>query len=541
MTPRGGGRCKSIFQHREFNPGRMGSGSECTNAGLPGWNHTHAGIAGEVDHDSTMHRLILAGTCLLSVALAISGHTVFGQSQQRGGSSSSSSNSYGSSSSSHGSSSTTRSTSSNSYGTSSSSYGTSSSSYGTSSNTYGSSRNTYRTSRRTYGSSSGSQTRRSSSTSQRRARRLKERSESRLYLPVVLVGRVIIEGGARPPEPVVVWIDCGSRSLPQAYTDRRGRFSFQPGCNPVPAKSDASVRSAFFGGPAGSLLGAGRGGVSLSRCWLHAELPGYRSTRLWLGMSRQMSRNSVGTIVLRPIKGTSGDPVSLTTLTAPTRARKAYEKGAKALRSVDEPDYATAIPLLERAVELHPQFAAAWEALGRARLGLGERESARRAFKHAVVIDGRFLKPYPALIEMAAEERDWNELELLTDSYLAMSPGSMKFRFYSGFAALKNGKLSKAELMVEMLENAGEIDRWPMSYLVLAEVHGRRGEFEQAAKLYDSYLRTNPNGQYSEVVKRTLYDWRELQVIDPADVKLPTAPQAVRIPIASSASAAVAP
>ncbi len=254
-----------------------------------------------------------------------------------------------------------------------------------------------------------------------------------------------------------------------------------------------------------------------------------------------MNRNNVGTIVLRPINGASGDPVSLTTLTAPTRARKAYEKGAKALRSVDEPDYATAIPLLERALELHPEFAAAWEALGRARQGLGETASAREAFERSVEIDDRFLKPYLPLIEMAIAKKDWTELEPLTDRYLAMSPGNMKLRLYNSFAALKNGKSSKAEAMVEMIGNAGEMDNWPMSFLILAEVRSRRGEFEEAAKLYEMYLRTLPYGQYSEVVKRTLYDWRELQVIDPADVKLPTAPQAVRIPIASSASAAVAP
>ena len=471
-----------------------------------------------------MRRLTFAGTCLFTVTLVISGHTVFGQSQQRGGSSSPSDNSYGGSSSSYGNSSTSRSTSSSSYGTSTSSYGTSSSSYSTSSNTYGSSSNTYGTSGHTYGSPSGSQIRRSSSTSQRRSRSLKERSESRLYLPIILAGRVIIEGGARPPEPVVVWIDCGSRSLPQAYTDKRGRFLFQPGCNPVPAKSDASVRSAFFGGPAGSALGAGRGGVSLSNCRLHAELPGYRSTRLWLGMSRQMSRNNVGTIVLSPSKGASGDPVSLTTLTAPTRARKVYEKGAKALRSVDEPDYATAIPLLERAVELHPEFAAAWEALGRARQGVGETASAREAFERSVDIDDRFLKPHLPLIEMAVARKDWTELEPLTDRYLAMSPGNMKLRLYNSFAALKNGKSSKAEAMVEMIGNAGEMDKLPMSYLVLAEVRSRLGEFEEAAKLYEIYLRTLPYGQYSKAVRRTLYDWRELQVIDPADVRLSTTP-----------------
>lgn len=475
-----------------------------------------------------------AGVCLLSVALAIAAHAAFGQSQQRGSSSSSSSNAYGSSSSSYGSSSNSRSTSSNSYGTSSSSYGTSSNSYGTS-------RNTYRTSRRTYGSSSDSQSRGSSTTSQRRARWLVERSASRLYLPIILAGRVIIEGGAPPPEPVVVWIVCGSQSLPQAYTDRKGRFSFQPGCNRVPAMSDASVRTAFFGGQAGNPLGLGRGGMTLSDCWLYAELPGYQSTRLWLGMSSPLIRNSVGTIVLSPFKGASGASVSLTTLTAPKRARKAYENGARALRSVEEPDYATAIPFLERAVELHPEFAAAWEALGRARQGLGEMARAREAFERSVEIDNRFLKPYLPLIDMAVTEKDWSALELLTDRYLAMSPGSLKIRLFNSFAALKTGNASKAEAMAEMINNAGALDKWPMSYLILAEVHSRRGEFNEAAKLYKIYLRTLPSGQYSEAVKRTLYEWGELQVIDPADVEIPATPQAVRMPIASSAAAEAAP
>ena len=480
-----------------------------------------------------MRRLTSAGTCLLSVALAIPGHAVFGQSQQRGGSSSSSSSSYGGSSSSHGSSSTTRSTSSSSYGTSSSSYGTSSSSYGTSSNSYGTSRNTY-------GSSSGSQRRQSTSSYGRSEPRFRDRSVNRLYLPIILAGKVIVEGEEGLPEPVVIRVSCGGGSLPQVYTDRRGRFSFQPSCNPVLAMSDASARMAFFGTP-GARIGAGRGRMNLSHCWLYAELPGYRSSEIWLGMSRPMRMSKVGTIVLSRIDGASGDPVSLTTLTAPKRARKAFEKGAKLLRSVEEPDYARAIPFLERAVELHPEFAAAWEALGRARLGIGDRESAREAFQRAVEIDGQFLKPYLALIDMAVEDKDWTELEALTDRYLRMSPGSMKLRLFNSFAALKNGKSSKAKAMAEMIENAGELDDWPMTYLILAEVYTDSGEFTEAAKLYEAYLSTLPEGPYSEQIKRTLYDWSELRVIDPIDLELSAILQAAPMTLASPASKEVAP
>ena len=366
---------------------------------------------------------------------------------------------------------------------------------------------------------------------------IKQRSANRLYLPIILAGKVIIEGAEGLPEPVVIRMGCGTQSLPQIYTDRRGRFSFQPSCNPVLAVSDASARTAFFGTPGAPML-VGRGGLNLSHCWLYAEFPGHRSDRLWLGMTRPMSHVKVGTITLRRIGGTTGDSVSLTTLTAPKKARKAYEKAARALRSVEEPNYAKAIPLLERAVELHPEFAAAWEALGRARQGLGDTGSAREAFERSIEIDDRFLKPYPPLIAMAVADKDWTELESLTDRYLAMSPGSMEFRFYNSFAALETGNLSKAELMLEMIENAGEMGNWPLSYLVLAEVHTVRGEFKQAAMLYGTYLSTFPNGQYSEHVRRTLYDWSELQIIDPVDLELSTIPQSAQTTVASSASAA---
>lgn len=281
--------------------------------------------------------------------------------------------------------------------------------------------------------------------------------------------------------------------------------------------------------------------MNLSHCWLYAELPGYRSSEVWLGMSRGMTLSKVGTIVLSPIEGASGGPVSFTTLTAPKQAKKAYERGAKALRSVEEPDHARAIPFLERAVEVHPEFAAAWEALGRARLGLGERAGAREAFERAVEIDDRFLKPYVALTEMAVEEKDWIELESLTDRYLAMSPGSMKMRLFNSFAALKSGKSSKAKAMAEMIENAGEMDDWPMTYLILAEVYTDWGEFKEAAKLYEAYLSTLPDGQYSEQIKRTLYDWSELRVIEPVGFEISIASKAAHTPVGSSASEAVAP
>ncbi len=457
----------------------------------------------------------LATACFLMVALAAAG-----QSQERqssSGGSSTSSSSYGNSSSTYGTSSSTR-------GTSTSTHGTSTSTYGTSSNTYGTSSNTYGTSSNTYGNSSGSQTRRSTRSTPLAQPRMRERSRNRLYLPIIVVGRVVVEGAERPPESVVIRMSCGGASIPQDYTDRRGRFSFQPGCNPVMAMSDASARGVFFGGPGGG-MSSSRGMLNLSHCWLFVDLPGYRSNHVGLQFVRPMDRNAVGPIVLTRIEGSTGSTVSVTTLEAPKNAKKAYNKGLKALRSVEEPDYQKAVSHLERAVEFHPEFAAAWEALGRARMGLADEEGARKAFSRSIHSDPWFLQPYVPLIDMATERHEWTELESLADRYLALSPGSMRIRYLNGVAAVSLGKMSKAESMIRMIKNAGEMNIWSESYVILAAVHSSRAEFEEAAKHYEAYLKLSPTGETADQVKRILYDWRTLQVIDEDGVKLSVVPQ----------------
>jgi len=151
-----------------------------------------------------------------------------------------------------------------------------------------------------------------------------------LGTPVYLHGRVVTDAGEPPPERVVVKLNCGARSTPQDYTDRKGRFSFQPGGNQSLIFTDASVSRTRTAGRSSGLTVGSTGSANLSHCHLEAELTGYRSDRLSLGMFR-MGSNDVGLIVLHRLEGLIGDTVSVTTLAAPTSAQKAYRNGLKAL------------------------------------------------------------------------------------------------------------------------------------------------------------------------------------------------------------------
>ena len=446
------------------------------------------------------------------VAVVLAASVLSGQ--QRGGSSSS--NSYGSSSNTRSSSSSGSST----YGSSSNTYGTSSSSYGTSSNTYGSSPNTY-------GSSSNSRI--STSVSRDPLAGFRTRSPGRLYLPILLRGRITVAGGEPAPDGVPVMLSCGGTAIPQGYTNRRGRYSFQPGCRPIAGMADASVRYGYFGQSA-----SGLGLFSLQHCWLYADVPGYRSSHVMLGAHMAGSVRKLDPIILERLGKVDGHSVSVTTLMAPKNAMRAYKRGRKALESIDKPDPEKAASLLEEAIKAYPQFAAAWEALGRARSALGELDGAHEAFKESIAADSMFLPPYESIIDLAYSREDWAELEHWSDRYLQRSPASAKSQLMSGYAALKLGNLSKAESRINWIKANSEMDTWPTSYFVLGSVYEARSEFEEAAKLYRSYLKVDDDSEFAKTIQRTLREWTARRLIVPEEASSPS--EARALPVKSSNS-----
>lgn len=345
----------------------------------------------------------------------------------------------------------------------------------------------------------------------------------RLGQPIYLSGRVVLANGEAPHEPVRIVLSCGGRAIPQVYTDSNGRFNFQPQCRPLLALADASIRGFWPYYPIVQGLTTTTGTASLLGCYLFAELPAYRSVRVRLGRVRALRRNEVGLVVLQPLRGSIGHSVSAATLAAPPKAKRAYWNGIKALRKTQSFDKAA--KLLERAVELYPEHAQAWAALGEALAALGDSEGAREAFERSIEADPKLLQPYDAMMQIANDQRDWEQLDALAAKYLALAPGSSRVRFYSALAALNLNELERTESIVKQMEELGETDEWPLGYIVMAIVYERRADFESAADYYEKYIEISVDAETSRMARRAIYDWGELQVIEPRHVKLAQAAQ----------------
>lgn len=230
--------------------------------------------------------------------------------------------------------------------------------------------------------------------------------------PVWIAGSVVLSEGTSPPMPVLIEMVCRGQTFPQGRTDRGSFFAFsiEPGryLAPFHASQRGPAPSTFFDDRDdgqqepdavrqepddwGQDVGDWQqqfpdpDDLLLAGCYLRAVLDGYVSSEIELS---SRTAGGIVTLVLTRSTGHVPETISVTSLKAPAKARRAYEK---ALKQIGRRDYANAARQLTRAVRLYPDYADAWYQLGVARQALGEIEEARKCFEKGLVNDGKPVK-----------------------------------------------------------------------------------------------------------------------------------------------------
>ena len=195
--------------------------------------------------------------------------------------------------------------------------------------------------------------------------------------PIFLSGRVMMEDGTSPTEPMVIETVCNGVGHSEGYTDAKGFFAIELGANRgvIQDASEFSVSNSnptLGGGGAANTnpaFSSAMGGGSERKymgCDLQVKAAGYRSQAVPLAGRRPMDDPNVGTILLHRLgKTEEGLTISAVSLAAPKDAKKAYDKGMDALK---KKKYADAQASFEKAVELYPKYSVAWYELGRLRI-----------------------------------------------------------------------------------------------------------------------------------------------------------------------------
>jgi tetratricopeptide (TPR) repeat protein len=334
-----------------------------------------------------------------------------------------------------------------------------------------------------------------------------------------LTGRVVLNDGGVPPGVVAVESVCNGVSYVSAQTNRNGDFSFRVAraVNPVLQSASVSREDGSIGSPRGgggapaaaqqddaaasassqSATPAATTGRRLATsdplrsCELRFHLAGYRANAIQLSGRKPADGPDLGLIVMRPLAVGGGDTVSLTSLAAPAAARKAFERGKKAVR---EHKPAAARETLSKAVEIYPKFAEAWTELGTLEGNERRYAEAQRAYAAAIAADARFAEPRLRLATLQARERQWAALVETTAQAIKLDGNHQAQAYYLNAVAHYNS--GNPEAAEKSARAAGQLDlnhEFPRSWWLLGTILAQRGDVQEAAGALRQFLAFAPN------------------------------------------------
>ena len=359
-----------------------------------------------------------------------------------------------------------------------------------------------------------------------------------LQRPLFLSGKIVMEDGGEPTEPVKVELICESTVLQQVFAGGDGTFSFliETGRNARNATRplDASISSTAaaqlegglsFGMGSGDTrldsAGSGRAGsLSISSCEVQARLAGFESEKIILGPRRAPDNPDLGVIVLYSRDRATSATISLTTLAAPKEAKKAYEKALKELGKKEiKLDEVT--EELEKAVKSYPEFAAAWHLLGEVSLELKDRPAARESFLAAVAADPKYASPLISLAMLELEEENWEEAAQLSRQALELDFQLIRAHFFNALASSSLGQLAAAEESVLQVQGSRRAQDYPLAHYILGWIMSQKGNFHSAAAEFRRFLEIAPTAEIAEELTVQLAQWEDLGLIPDGESSVP--------------------
>lgn len=329
--------------------------------------------------------------------------------------------------------------------------------------------------------------------------------------PLFIAGHVIIEGGARLPEPVAIERVCNGMSRREGYTDFKGQFQLQIGQN-VGFQDASESDSRFPPGPGLPVpQSSTRQSLDLQGCELRAVLAGFQSSTVRLqpnlGDSFQLD---VGTIVLKRLGNVQGSSISATSMSAPKDARKAFEKGSKEFFADKLPQ---AQKELEKAVRIYPRFAEAWSRLGDVEHREQNLTAAHEAYEQALKADPRFVNPLFGLALLAITEKNWQQAAQLTAQLTSLNPYAFPAAgFYNAAANYNLGNYQAAEDSAKKFKAGDTQHLHPEVSLLLSNLLAQKRDFAGAAQQIRDYLVIVPNPPNANELEAKAKQYESLSV-----------------------------
>jgi len=327
-------------------------------------------------------------------------------------------------------------------------------------------------------------------------------------------GKVALDDGNELTDSAAIEVTCRSQRHTEAYTDRHGNFSFQFASSSGEAGNvgDASATTMTRTASSEELR-------DWRDCEIQAVLPGYRSEVVDLS-SRLSTLESVdlGRILLHRLEHVEGTSISVTSALAPASAKKAFEKAGEEEKKGKS---SQAEQSLEKAVQIYPKFAVAWNELGRLQLGKHDAVAAKHSFEQAVAADPKYVNPYNSLAALAFQASEWQQVADITNQLLSLNPVNFpRAYFYNGVAEYCLGDTDAAEKITRQGMRVDDAHEVPQLQYLLGIILIKKQQYQQASEQLEQYLNRVKEPAEIEQAKKQLAEIERLSATqNPASVE----------------------
>ena len=199
-----------------------------------------------------------------------------------------------------------------------------------------------------------------------------------------------------------------------------------------------------------------------------------------------------------PPRGANPYVVSAHELKIPEKAQDEYYRG---LDLMAKKDFTGSLSHFSKAAAVYPDYYEAIYHIGLAELRLDQQEKAIEAFQKAIDLSGgHYARAQFAYGLLLCNQRRPKEAENLIRRGLETDPASAEGHLFLGIALLDQNRLDESEksLREALLRRAQYAD----VYLVLADVHAKRKDFQSQIQDLDIYLKLAPTAPGADYVRK---------------------------------------
>lgn len=196
--------------------------------------------------------------------------------------------------------------------------------------------------------------------------------------------------------------------------------------------------------------------------------------------------------------------VSAKQLAVPDSAQREY---AAAQKDLEKRDTVSAVRHLERAVEIAPSFAIAWNNLGTIAYQTSSFLRAEECFREALRQEPALYEPLVNLGGVLINLRKLDEALELNVHAVLVRPGDALANAQLGMTYFEVGNSDAA---LKYLERARQIDPGHFSrpQLYLAEIYLRRGDKVNASGMLQDYLTHHPDDPAAPKMRAKIAEWK---------------------------------